>query len=178
MLNLKNRNSKKYLILQSRPKSFRDCFITMGIGEDIKQARFRSEWQKATVNMLYTHSWVNERIKNFLEQYDLSTQQYNVLRILNGSFPQPLSTQEIRNRMLDKASDASRIVDRLIVKGLVTKKVCKDDKRLVDVLISDEGLKLLLVVNEKVDALDENILQNLSEKEAATLNELLDKIRK
>ncbi len=128
--------------------------------------------------MLYTHSWVSERIKTFLEQYDLSTQQYNVLRILNGSFPQPLSTQEIRNRMLDKASDASRIVDRLIVKGFVTKKVCKDDKRLVDVLISEEGRKLLLVVNEKVDALDEHILQNLTEKEAATLNELLDKIRK
>lgn len=128
--------------------------------------------------MLYTHSWVSERIKTFLEQYDLSTQQYNVLRILNGSYPQPLSTQEIRNRMLDKASDASRIVDRLIVKGLVTKKICKVDKRLVDVLISEEGIKLLSVVNEKVDALDEDILKNLTEKEAATLNELLDKIRK
>ena len=128
--------------------------------------------------MLYTHSWVNERIKTFLEQYDLSTQQYNVLRILNGSFPNPLSTQEIRNRMLDKASDASRIVDRLILKGLVTKKTCKADKRLVDVVISEEGRKLLAVVNEKVDALDEHILQNLTEKEAVTLNELLDKIRK
>ena len=150
----------------------------MGIGEDIKQARFRNEWQKATINMLYTHSWVNERIKTFLEQYDLSTQQYNVLCILNGSFPNPLSTQEIRNRMLDKASDASRIVDRLILKGLVTKKTCKADKRLVDVVISEEGRKLLAVVNEKVDALDEHILQNLTEKEAVTLNELLDKIRK
>jgi len=100
------------------------------------------------------------------------------LCILNGSFPNPLSTQEIRNRMLDKASDASRIVDRLILKGLVTKKTCKADKRLVDVVISEEGRKLLAVVNEKVDALDEHILQNLTEKEAVTLNELLDKIRK
>lgn len=153
------------------------AFLNMGIGEDIKQARFRNEWQKATINLLYTHSWVSERIKTFLEQYDLSTQQYNVLRILNGSYPNPLSTQEIRNRMLDKASDASRIVDRLILKGLVTKKTCKADKRLVDVVISEQGRELLSVVNEKVDALDADILGNLNEEEAATLSNLLDKIR-
>lgn len=177
MLNLRNHNSKKYLILQPRNNVSGVSFINMGIGEDIKQARFRNEWQKATINLLYTHSWVSERIKTFLEQYDLSTQQYNVLRILNGSFPGPLSTQEIRNRMLDKASDASRIVDRLILKGLVTKKTCKADKRLVDVVISEQGRELLAVVNEKVDALDADILQNLTEAEAATLSNLLDKIR-
>lgn len=148
----------------------------MGIEQDIHQSNFRSNKQKAVVNLLYTYGWTIERIKSFLSQEDITHQQYNILRILRGSFPDPLSTLQIRERMLDKMSDTSRIVDRLIVKGLVKKSTCSKDKRLVDVVITEKGQKLL----KKLDAEDDHInkvMDNLSEKEAEMLSNLLDKVR-
>ena len=106
---------------------------------------------------------------------DITQQQYNILRILRGS-ECPLSTLKIRERMLDKMSDTSRIVDRLIVKGLVEKTACIKDKRLVDITISKKGLQLL----EKLDSLNEHIdsiLKGVTEKEAQAMNQILDKLR-
>src|SRR5688572_14716466 len=114
----------------------------MGIEKDIHQASFKNAKQKAMVNVLYTYGWLVERIKNILATEDITHQQYNILRILRGSAPQPLSTLQIRERMLDKMSDTSRIVDRLVLKGLVKKTICSKDKRLVDVVIIDKGQKL------------------------------------
>ena len=96
----------------------------MGIEKDISQAKFSNEYQKATINLIYTFNWMNEQIKNMLDQYDITPQQFNILRILRGA-GKPLSTLQIRQRMLDKMSDTSRIVDRLIKKGLVKKVVCE-----------------------------------------------------
>jgi len=110
-----------------------------------------------------------------LSTEDITQQQYNILRILRGS-ECPLSTLKIRERMLDKMSDTSRIVDRLIVKGLVEKTACIKDKRLVDITVTKKGLQLL----EKLDALNESIdsiLNGVSEKEAHTINQILDKLR-
>jgi MarR family transcriptional regulator, 2-MHQ and catechol-resistance regulon repressor len=148
----------------------------MGIQQDIKQSNFRNEYQKSMINILYTSSWIAEKMRDILEAYDLTYQQYNVLRILRGSHPEPLSTLEIRNRMLDKMSDASRIVDRLISKGLVEKKISKKDKRLVDVIISEKGINLISEMNLRVDEMDE-IVGNMTESEAKTLNRILDKLR-
>ena len=148
----------------------------MGIDQDILQSKFRNEHQKAGVNLLYTYGWVMERTKELFASEDITPQQFNILRILRGSFPQPLSTLQIRERMLDKMSDTSRIVDRLITKGLVKKGTCKTDRRLVDVIITDKGKKMLERLDKRQDELD-NIIGNLSEKEAAVLSELLDKIR-
>jgi MarR family transcriptional regulator, 2-MHQ and catechol-resistance regulon repressor len=148
----------------------------MGIDQDINQSKFRNEYQKAGINLLFTYGWLMERTKEIFATEDITPQQFNILRILRGSFPQPLSTLQIRERMLDKMSDTSRIVDRLITKGLVKKGVCKADRRLVDVMISDKGKKLLERLDKKQDDLD-NIIGNLSVKEAETLSELLDKIR-
>lgn len=148
----------------------------MGIDQDILQSRFRNEHQKAGVNLLYTYGWVMERTKELFASEDITPQQFNILRILRGSFPQPLSTLQIRERMLDKMSDTSRIVDRLITKGLVKKGTCKTDRRLVDVIITDKGKKMLERLDKRQDELD-NIIGNLSEKEASVLSELLDKIR-
>ena len=148
----------------------------MGIEQDIRQSKFRNEHQKAGINMIYTYGWIMERQKEVFATEDITPQQFNILRILRGSQPEPLSTLQIRERMLDKMSDTSRIVDRLIAKGLVKKGICKTDRRLVDVIISDKGKKLL----ERMDKLQEdldNITGNLSRKEAATLSQLLDKIR-
>lgn len=148
----------------------------MGIDQDISQARFRNEHQKASVNLIYTYNWITERAKKLFAPEDITPQQFNILRILRGSYPQPLSTLQIRERMLDKMSDTSRIVDRLVTKGLVKKGTCRDDRRLVDVMITDKGKKLLERLDERQDELD-NILGKLSKKEATQLSELLDKIR-
>jgi len=147
----------------------------MGIDQDI-QGKFRNEHQRASVNILYTYGWLTERTKELFASADITPQQFNILRILRGSHPQPLSTLQIRERMLDKMSDTSRIVDRLVAKGLVKKGICKTDRRLVDVMIADKGKKVLEKLDTRQDELD-MIIGNLSKKEAATLSELLDKIR-
>jgi DNA-binding MarR family transcriptional regulator len=147
----------------------------MGIEKDINQTKFRSEHQKAIVNLVYTYNWTTERLKKIFDKEGLTMQQFNILRILRGN-DKPLSTLQIRERMLDKMSDTSRIVDRLLIKELVTKEICAFDKRLVDVSISEKGKKLL----EKLDVFEmdiEGIMKPLSEEEATILNNLLDKIR-
>ena len=147
----------------------------MSIEKDISQHKFKSEHQKAIINLIYTYNWTTEKLKNILDRQDVTMQQFNILRILRGS-DKPLSTLQIRERMLDKMSDTSRIVDRLVLKGLVKKTICDSDKRLVDVIISDKGKKLLM----KLDVFEqeiEKIVKSLSVEEATTFNNLLDKIR-
>jgi DNA-binding MarR family transcriptional regulator len=147
----------------------------MGIEKDIQQTNFRNEFQKMGINIIYTANWLNEKMGQILSTEDITQQQYNILRILRGS-DAPLSTLKIRERMLDKMSDTSRIVDRLIVKDLVEKTACVKDKRLVDITVTKKGLQLL----EKLDALNEqidSILKGVSEKEATTMNQILDKLR-
>jgi MarR family 2-MHQ and catechol resistance regulon transcriptional repressor len=148
----------------------------MGLAEDIKQSKFRNNRQKAALNILFTSNWLNERTREFLSNYELTNQQFNVLRILRGSNPTPLSTQQIRDRMLDKMSDTSRIVDRLRKKGLVEKKVCEGDKRLVDVNISKKGMAILSDIDKKEEDLFQS-LDSLSEKEAELLSSFCDRIR-
>ena len=114
----------------------------MSINKDINQQNFKSENQRAIINLIYTYNWITERLKAIFDKEGLTMQQFNILRILRGS-DKPLSTLQIRERMLDKMSDTSRIVDRLLIKGLVRKVVCKTDKRLVDVTITDRGRSLL-----------------------------------
>ena len=148
----------------------------MSIEKDIQQAKFVTSRHKALVNILFTYGWEIERIKNIIAIENITHQQYNILRILRGSYPNPLSTLQIRERMLDKMSDTSRMVDRLIIKGLVVKTISKIDKRLVDVVISEEGLRVLRRIEARVDIVSE-IMSNVSEEEAEQLSNLLDKIR-
>lgn len=148
----------------------------MGIEEDIQQNKFRNPHQKAAINLLYTYSWMRDKTKIIFDAEEITPQQFNILRILRGSFPQPLSTLQIRERMLEKMSDTSRIVDRLIAKGVVKKITCKNDRRLVDVIITDKGRKMLERLDEKQNEIDA-VLGKLSEKDANILSDLLDKIR-
>ncbi|RXK60981.1 MarR family transcriptional regulator [Lacibacter luteus] len=148
----------------------------MSIEKDILQIRkFRNEHHKCVVNLIFTHNWVTEQLKLVLEEEDLTLQQYNILRILRGS-DSPLSTLQIRERMLDKMSDTSRIVDRLLLKKLALKSINKKDKRLVDVKISAKGIRLLQKLDQSAYTID-NVLQNVSETDARELNRLLDKVR-
>lgn len=150
-------------------------FNSMGIDKDIQQENFRSIYQKLSINLIFSTNWITEKIKNILQEEDITPQQYNILRILRGS-KKPLSTLQIRERMLDKMSDTSRIVERLVKKELVEKKTSNIDKRLVDVSIAESGLELLKRLDQKNEELDA-ILQNLSPEEAAGLSDLLDKMR-
>lgn len=150
--------------------------FTMGIDKDIQQASFRNIHQKAAINLIYTIGWMRDKTKPIFDAEDITAQQFNILRILRGSFPDPLSTLQIRERMLEKMSDTSRIVDRLITKGLVKKITCKTDRRLVDVVITDKGKKLLERLDARQQEMDD-VLSNLSEKDADILSDLLDKIR-
>jgi DNA-binding MarR family transcriptional regulator len=147
----------------------------MSIDKDINQRKFRNEHQKGVVNIIFTYSWMTEKLKVLFERGDLTLQQFNILRILRGS-DKPLSTLEIRGRMLDKMSDTSRIVDRMVVKGLTKKVVCKTDKRLVDVTITEKGKKVLEKLDRYQEELD-GILGGITMAEAKILNKLLDKIR-
>jgi len=147
----------------------------MALENEINQRKFRNEYQKSAINLVYTYNWVTEKITRIFDEWDITPQQFNILRILRGA-GQPLSTLQIRQRMLDRMSDTSRIVDRLVKKGLVKKGICKMDRRLVDVIITDKGKKLLEKIDQYSEQMD-GIMKNLTEEDARTLNELLDKIR-
>jgi DNA-binding MarR family transcriptional regulator len=147
----------------------------MTLEKDINQQVFRSDYQKAIINLIYTFNWVNEKINRRFEPFDITQQQFNILRILRGA-GEPLSTLQIRQRMLDKMSDTSRIVDRLVKKGMVKKSVCREDRRLVDVLLTDKGKKLLQSMDSMNEEMD-SLFKYLSNEEAKLLNDLLDKVR-
>ncbi len=145
----------------------------MKIEEGVQQRQFKHAYHKLAMNLMYTTGLLETYLKGILKKQSITLQQYNILRILRGSNPNPLSTLQIRERMMDKMSDTSRIVDRLLLKALVTKKTCPDDNRLVDVLITEKGLQLLT----KFDDIEDKIAQfmrNISEAEAAQANTILD----
>ena len=148
----------------------------MGIAEEIKQEKFSSEYSKAVINIIYTNSWLHQRHQELFKESGLTTPQFNILRILRGQHPNPSTVNLLIDRMLDKSSNASRIVDRLEQKGLVTRKQCKDDRRAVDVYISEDGLALLVDLDEKLKGFQDQS-RKLTEEEATMLNNLLDKLR-
>lgn len=148
----------------------------MKLEDAIQQKRpFRNQHHKVMVNLLYTNNWLEEKSRDFLKQQNVSLQQYNILRILKGS-SKPLSTMQIRERMLDRMSDTSRIIDRMIIKGIVEKKPNENDKRLVDITITAKGLTALEELDKRNDKL-EAIVSALTVDDAKMLNDLLDKMR-
>ncbi len=148
----------------------------MKIEEEIKQSSFKSEYQKAYINMIYTSGWLELAQATLFKPFGLTLPQYNILRILRGQHPEPATVSLLIERMLDKTSNASRIVDKLEAKGLVTRKQCPNDRRTVDVLITDKGLALLKEMDE-FEGGQKTGITNLTEQEAKELNRLLDKIR-
>lgn len=148
----------------------------MKIKEEIKQSRFRNNYQEAVINILYTASWLLNKQKDFFKPFGITSQQFNILSILRGQHPNKISGADIKSRMLDKNSDVSRLLDRLILKGLILKSQCPDDKRAADISINENGLDLLRSIDNKIQDLDV-IISNLAESEAEQLSHLLDKIR-
>lgn len=148
----------------------------MSIEKDLNQTKpFKNAHQRALVNLLYTSRHAEAPLQKFHKEQGLTLKQFNILRILKGA-GQPISTQVIRERMIDRMSDISRIVDRLVTKGVVTKIVNPADKRLVDITINEAGCKLITAVTENLEAIGP-ALPNLTVEDAQQLNRLLDKIR-
>ncbi|EDM35248.1 transcriptional regulator [Pedobacter sp. BAL39] len=148
----------------------------MQLAKETKTSRFESVHQQAIVNVLFTYGWCNDQMKQVVLPYDITTQQFNILRILRGQHPQPSTINLLKSRMLDKMCDASRIVERLVQKELVLKEINPTDKRAVDILISKKGLDLLKKMDKEV-SISAIVSSNLSAEEALQLNELLDKMR-
>ncbi|HUX61453.1 MAG TPA: hypothetical protein VMV32_09100 [Ignavibacteriaceae bacterium] len=148
----------------------------MKLEEEISQKSFKSDYHKATINLIYTYNWLVNYQIDLLKPYGITLQQFNILRILRGQFPNPTSIKIIKDRMLDKMSDASRIVEKLRLKNLVDRKVCPHERRKVDVLITQSGLDLLKEIDNHDDEVIAKI-SSLSETEVVQLNELLDKMR-
>lgn len=146
------------------------------IEEAIKQAQFKDEYNKAVVNLLYTHSYLVGFQTAVLKLQDLSPEQYNVLRILRGQQGKPVTIAAIQERMLNTMSNASRLVDKLKSKELVKRDECLENRRKVDVLITDKGLRLLELLEPQITALNKKVI-HLEESELLLLNGLLDKLR-
>ena len=147
----------------------------MSLENDLQQ-KFRNESHKAILNILYTSYFIHDKMNTVLKHYDITRQQFNVLRILRGQHPGHASVNLIRERMLDKMSDASRIVERLRLKDLVVRKNAEKDKRAVEVSITPAGLKLLEDMEKPVQGF-EQMFSCWSPEETAQVNELLDRFR-
>ena len=148
----------------------------MSIEFEIKQSQFRNDRQRALINIIYTHNYLINQLNTVFKKYKITRQQYNVLRIIRGAHPAPVTINDIKERMLDKMSDASRIVDRLKAKGLIQRTQSPHDRRSVEVRITKEGLRFLDVTDPEVEKFD-LLFSNLEGEEVETLNLLLDKIR-
>ena len=149
----------------------------MRIEEAIQQKRFRSEYQKLVVNLLYSASWLQQFSNQLLKPYGISQEQFNILRILRGMHPEPATVKLLTERMIDKMSNASRLVEKLRVKGLVERHECPLDRRRVDVLITQKGLDLIERASQAMDVQGDAYMSGLNLEEAALLNSLLDKLR-
>lgn len=148
----------------------------MKIEEEINQTKpFKSNHQRALINLIFTSNWLSSNIKKQLKPHDVTLQQYNVLRILKGA-GKPISTSCIRSRMVERMADTSRLVERLCSKGWVNKEACCSDNRLVDITISEEGISAVENIEAQVNMMEE-FKKNLNDEEARILGELLDKLR-
>lgn len=151
-------------------------FCAMSLEQDIKQEKFTNEFQKMAVNLMYTSGWLYNNNAARLRPHDITPEQFNVLRILRGSHPKKLMLADIASRMIDRNSNATRLVEKLRVKGLVKREICESNRRQVDINITDKGLALL----KKIDLETEGWLDSLrkvTQAEAKELNRLLDKLR-
>jgi len=148
----------------------------MRIEEEIQSNNFEDNYHKVVINVSYTYGWLNNLVRVQFEKYNLTQQQFNILRILRGQYPNPATVNLLKERMIDKMSDTSRIVDRLFQKGLVSRCTNNKDRRAVDIRISEKGLDILALMDKEFRTKD-FLENNLTEEEAGILSNLLDKLR-
>lgn len=150
----------------------------MRLEKAIKQSKFKSEHHKLYVNLMYTYNWLEEPMRKLFSKYQLTLSQYNILRILKGASPDPMSPNDIKDVMLHKKSDLTRMLDRLEKKNLVHRMICPSNRRKMDITITEEGIQLLAEILPKLEAVSEGRIEKyICTEEAAQLNDLLDKLR-
>ncbi|RAV99712.1 MarR family winged helix-turn-helix transcriptional regulator [Pseudochryseolinea flava] len=148
----------------------------MSLEHDLQQEKFSSVHNKAAVNILYTSSWLYNLNASRLKDYDITPEQFNVLRILRGSHPKPLMLADIALRMIDKNSNATRLVEKLRQKGFLKREICEENRRQVDIIITDKGLNVLKRIDsDEAEWLAK--LKTITKAEAQELNRILDKLR-
>ena len=148
----------------------------MRIEDEIHQKHFKDDYRRLMANLLFTNNWVNQQVMPFFKSLDLTLQQHNVLAILRGQHPEPVCFGDIQNRMVDRNSNVTRLIDKLIEKGYVTRDICAANRRMIEVRLTDKGLKKL----EQVDAKSPDLFarfHNLSQEEAVMASNLLDRLR-
>jgi len=158
---------------------YRSKFATgiMKIEEIIKSNVAIDDAKKVILNLIYTQSIVGDKFSELLKPYDLSGEQYNVLRILRGQKGIPANMSIIQERMIAKNSNTTRLIDKLLLKELVTREVCPDNRRKMEILVTAKGLAILEDLDPKVDAHEQLFAANLNEDEVEELNRLLEKYR-
>lgn len=148
----------------------------MSLEEDLLQKKFQDEFEKAAVNILFTGSWLHNFNASQLKPFGITPEQYNVLRILRGSHPDPLRLNDIACRMIDKSSNATRLVEKLRIKGFVSRRQCVKNRRQVDIHITPKGNSLLSRIESRKKEWME-VFRHVTLNEAKALNKTLDKIR-
>jgi len=148
----------------------------MNIEKAIKQERFKDEFEKADINILFTSNWMHNQLHGLLKPHDISQQQFNILRILRGQKGKPAPLKLLTERMMDKMSNTSRLVDKMLKKGLLERSICPDNRRQVEISLTKKGLTACNEISTLIEKTRKNA-QKISEKEAAELNRILDKIR-
>jgi DNA-binding MarR family transcriptional regulator len=151
--------------------------LTVRIEDAIQQKKFQNEFHKAQVNLLYTAAWINQQSTQALKPFNISIQQYNILRILRGMHPETATVKLLTKRMIDKMSNASRLVEKLKQKGLVERNHCAEDRRRVNITITQAGLDMLEVATTALENATMSQMMNLNPAEAEVLSAYLDKIR-
>lgn len=147
------------------------------IEEAIQQATFSSAIHRVQVNIIFTSAWINQSTATALKPLGLSLQQFNILRILRGRAGKPATIKLLTERMIDKMSNASRLVDKLKEKGLVDRQECPTDRRRVDIVITEKGLEMIERASHAVESVRDENFKSLTDDEADTLSSLLDKLR-
>lgn len=145
--------------------------------EELIQSNAMPEGRKTVVHLLYTANLIQERTAEVLKPFGLSIPQFNVLRILRGRKGKPANLFTLQERMITKMSNTTRIVDKLLEKGLVERMVCESNRRKVEIHITDTGLDLLSQIDKPIDVLNDSFIASLSSKEVNQLNDLLEKLR-
>jgi DNA-binding MarR family transcriptional regulator len=150
----------------------------MKIEEAIKQGRFGNNFHKAVVNLIYTSNWLRDTQTDIFKKYDILPQHFNALRIIKGRYPKPVSAGEIKDVLLDKASDVTRLLDKLVKQGYVKRQLCEYNRRKMDITITPKGLQLLEELEAPMAAFYEDLATRLSAEDALQLSDLLDKLRR
>ncbi len=149
----------------------------MRLEDEIVQKSFKDEFHKLAINLQFTAAYYRNEFRGRLKPYGISPEQFNILRILRGQHPGPASAKLVAERMIDRSSNVSRLVEKLRVKGLVSRTACDEDRRAVDLEITAEGLDVLAQIDEDIETEHISLADTLTGAEAKELNGLLNKVR-